>query len=219
VTAVGGVSLSLDHNKQVQFQTAWGNNITEIADTTALGSPPIDPPNSEGFDFGGGGGTSDVYPQPSFQHGLGGQRRLVPDISWLADPFTGVEIIFSADAAGDLAIEVIGGTSLACPMFSALWGIATQRAGTRRAPARIADLSKYAVQQPILNALVCPDIRNRFDASSRSWLRSGDGFGHVQPKGIRRSLRSAPLASELLRGIPLRDPRSYANKTPCRNPR
>jgi subtilase family serine protease len=129
VTAIGGVSLALDHNKHVLFQTAWGNNITEIADTVALGSPPIDPPNSEGFDFGGGGGTSDVYAQPAFQRGLGGQRRLVPDISWLADPFTGVEIIFTADAGGDLGIEVIGGTSVACPMFSGLWGIANQRAG------------------------------------------------------------------------------------------
>lgn len=129
VTAIGGVSLALDHNKQISFQTAWGNNITEIADTVALGSPPIDPPNSEGFDFGSGGGVSDVYPQPSFQRGLGGQRRLVPDISWLADPFTGVEIIFTGDLAGDQFVEVIGGTSVACPMFSGIWGIATQRAG------------------------------------------------------------------------------------------
>lgn len=129
VTAVGGVSLALDRHKQILFQTSWGNNIAEIADTVALGSPPLDPPNNEGFDFGGGGGTSDVYAQPSFQRGLGGQRRLVPDISWLADPFTGVEIIFTGDPAGDQFIEVIGGTSLACPMFSALWGIANQRAG------------------------------------------------------------------------------------------
>jgi subtilase family serine protease len=129
VTAIGGVSLALDHNKRMLFQTAWGNNITEIADTVAKGSPPIDPPNSEGFDFGSGGGVSDVYPQPAFQRHLGGQRRLVPDISWLADPFTGVEIIFTADAMGDQSIEVIGGTSLACPMFSGLWGIANQRAG------------------------------------------------------------------------------------------
>jgi subtilase family serine protease len=80
---------------------------------------------------GGGGGISNVYPQPSWQHGLGGSRRMLPDISWVADPATGVEIIFTADAAGDLAIEVIGGTSVSCPMFSGLWGIATQRAHHR----------------------------------------------------------------------------------------
>jgi subtilase family serine protease len=32
------------------------------------------------------------------------------------------------DAGGDLGIDVIGGTSASCPMFTALWGIATQRA-------------------------------------------------------------------------------------------
>ena len=34
----------------IAFQTAWGNNITEIADTVALGSPPLLFPN-EAFDF------------------------------------------------------------------------------------------------------------------------------------------------------------------------
>jgi subtilase family serine protease len=131
VTAIGGVSVGLTQNKQIAFQSSWGNNLTEIADTIALGSPPVDPPLNEGFDFGGGGGASDVYEQPKFQRSLPGDRRLVPDISWVGDPFTGVEIIFTGDAAGDLFIEVIGGTSVACPMFSGLWGIATQAAGRR----------------------------------------------------------------------------------------
>jgi subtilase family serine protease len=128
VTSVGGVSAVLTKNRQIEFQTSWGTNLTEIADEVSLGSPPIDPINNEGFIFGGTGGESDVYPKPAWQHSLPGNRRQTPDISWLADPMTGVEIIFTADASGDLAIEVIGGTSLACPMFSALWGIATQSA-------------------------------------------------------------------------------------------
>jgi subtilase family serine protease len=127
-TGIGGVSVGLNSKKQVNFQTSWGNNITEIADTIALGSPPIDSPFNEGFVFGGGGGTSNVYPLPGFQHSLGGHRRLVPDISWVADPYTGVEIIETGDSAGDQFISVIGGTSLATPMFSALWGIAVQHA-------------------------------------------------------------------------------------------
>ncbi len=32
------------------------------------------------------------------------------------------------DAQNDLGIEVVGGTSASCPMFSALWGITTQHA-------------------------------------------------------------------------------------------
>ncbi len=127
-TAVGGVSVALDAHKHIAWQTSWGTNITEIADTTALGSPPIDPTNNEGFVFGGTGGLSDVYPKPFWQSQVPGNRRGTPDISWVADPYTGVEIIYSVDAAGDPGIEVIGGTSASCPMFTALWGIATQRA-------------------------------------------------------------------------------------------
>jgi subtilase family serine protease len=132
-TGVGGVSVALDSHKHIAWQTSWGTELTEIADTVALGSPPIDSagpgPFNEGFDAGGTGGFSDAYPKPFWQAGVPGNRRGTPDISWVADPYTGVEIIFSTDSTGlDFGIEVIGGTSVACPMFSALWGIATQRA-------------------------------------------------------------------------------------------
>jgi len=135
-TSVGGVSVALDSHQHIAWQTSWGTNLTEVADRASLGSPPVDPPLAEPLaGGGGGGGVSNVYPAPSWQHGLGSTRRLQPDISWVADPYTGVEIIFTADAAGDLAIEAIGGTSVSCPMFSALWGIATQRAHHRLGPA------------------------------------------------------------------------------------
>ena len=133
-TSVGGVSVALDSRQHIAWQTAWGTNLTRIADRASLGSPPDDPPvliTPTPGGGGGGGGISNVYPAPSWQHGLGSTRRLQPDISWVADPYTGVEIIFTADDAGDLAIEVIGGTSVSCPMFSGLWGIATQRAHHR----------------------------------------------------------------------------------------
>ena len=128
VTGIGGVSVALDSQKHIAWQTSWGTNLTEIADTAALGNPPLDVPSNEGFVFGGTGGASDTYPKPAYQRSLPGDRRLTPDISWVADPYTGVEIIFSVDAANDLAIDVIGGTSASCPMFSALWAIATQNA-------------------------------------------------------------------------------------------
>jgi len=127
-TGVGGVSVVLDEQKHIAWQTSWGTNITEIADTAALGNPPIDPPNNEGFVYGGTGGASDVYPKPFYQFGVPGDRRQTPDISWVADPYTGVEIIYSVDAKNDLGIEPIGGTSASCPMFSALWAIANQHA-------------------------------------------------------------------------------------------
>jgi subtilase family serine protease len=128
VTGIGGVSVALDDQKHIAWQTSWGTTITEIADRVSLGSPPIDPPFNEGFVSGGTGGASDAYPKPFYQHGLPGDRRLTPDISWVADPYTGLEIIYSVDTQNDLGIEVVGGTSASCPMFSALWAITTQHA-------------------------------------------------------------------------------------------
>ena len=134
-TGIGGVSVVLDSNKHIAWQTSWGTELTEIADKASLGSPPIDAANpgpfNEGFDAGGTGGFSDAYPKPFWQSGVPGNRRGTPDISWVADPFTGVEIIYTSDAQGGLSISTIGGTSVACPMFSALWGIANQRAHHR----------------------------------------------------------------------------------------
>ena len=70
------------------------------------------------------------FPKPSYQKELPGKYRQVPDISWLADPFTGVAILISVPGqVPEQVWQVWGGTSVACPMFSALWAIANQEAG------------------------------------------------------------------------------------------
>ena len=65
-TGIGGVSVALDYQKHIAWQTSWGTNLTEVVDTASLGSPPLDVPNNEGFVGGGTGGSSDTYPQPFF---------------------------------------------------------------------------------------------------------------------------------------------------------
>jgi subtilase family serine protease len=154
VTGIGGVSVALDSQKHIAWQSSWGNNITEIADTDALGNPPIDSPFAEGFVYGGGGGASDIYPKPSYQKSLAGDRRLTPDISWVADPYTGVEFIYTGDAQGDQFIDVIGGTSASTPMFSALWAIANQNARHRLGQA--APLL-YKLPTPAITDVVTPN--------------------------------------------------------------
>ena len=69
-----------------------------------------------------------MYGKPSWQKGTNQPRRATPDVSWLADPYTGVEIVITQ--GGQPVVGVIGGTSLACPMFSAIWAIANQKANT-----------------------------------------------------------------------------------------
>jgi subtilase family serine protease len=47
-----------------------------------------------------------------------------------ADPQTGNEVVVSPDGIPAHAeVDVFGGTSLSCPMFSAIWAIANQAAG------------------------------------------------------------------------------------------
>jgi len=128
-TALGGVSVGLHKDGSIAMQTGWGANITRIADTTALGNPPLVPPLQEGFLYGAGGGESGVFHKPPFQRRLAGPKRLLPDVSWVGDPYTGVEAIVSADDSGhNFLVGVVGGTSVASPMFTALWTLANEQA-------------------------------------------------------------------------------------------
>jgi subtilase family serine protease len=127
-TAIGGTSLFLNPDNTMAFQTGWGNNLTRIANTVAEGSTPVDPPLHLGFQGGAGGGSSLTFAKPDFQSSLAGTTRQVPDISMLADPFTGAEFIQTV--GGVLSVGVIGGTSLACPMFSGVMAIAAQKNGS-----------------------------------------------------------------------------------------
>ncbi len=126
-TSIGGTSMAVRQNSTMEFQTGWGNNETRIANRISEGSTPVVPPLNLGFAFGAGGGPSGYFAKPAYQVGLPGTTRQQPDISYLADPFTGVEIIQTIN--GQLTVSVIGGTSLACPMFSALWAVADQKNG------------------------------------------------------------------------------------------
>jgi subtilase family serine protease len=126
VTGVGGTSTFLNSQNNIELQTGWGLNITELAGPTP--SAPVVPPALFGFQDGAGGGTSIVYAKPAFQNRLPGQFRLVPDISMNADPQTGVELIVTPDSipGDDAFVFVAGGTSLSAPMFSGVWAIANQ---------------------------------------------------------------------------------------------
>ncbi len=128
-TVIGGTSTFLNAHHFIKLQTGWGLNFVRIAEPTP--NPPTIPPLFFGFQFGSGGGTSVVFAKPAYQSGLSGDFRQVPDISMNADPETGNEIIVTPDSipGHQKFVEVFGGTSLSCPMFSALWAIANQAAG------------------------------------------------------------------------------------------
>ena len=126
VTAVGGTSIAVDPTGSQTLTTGWGNNVN-VMSTFPVGIA-VPPTAGTHFYAGSGGGTSTYFAKPGFQGKLAGSGRQVPDVSALADPFTGVEIVISDDT-GAQGVEVIGGTSLASPIFSAIWAIADQAAG------------------------------------------------------------------------------------------
>jgi subtilase family serine protease len=128
-TAVGGVSLALDADGSIAFQTGWETYVSELISADTIYNPPL-ANGSRQFLFGSGGGSSRVFAKPAFQKGVPGKFRQTPDIAWLADPYTAVTVLISEE--GQLPEQVwtsVGGTSVACPMFSALWAIANQEAG------------------------------------------------------------------------------------------
>ena len=139
-TAVGGITLALNSDNSIAWQAGWGNIETRLAQEGTVFDPPIGD-----FIGGSGGGPSNCvtktnsfrrpicisgFPKPLYQHGfVPGLFRQLPDISWLADPFTGAVILISIPGQfPEQVFQVVGGTSLAAPMFSGLWAIANQEA-------------------------------------------------------------------------------------------
>jgi subtilase family serine protease len=136
---VGGITLALNADNSIAWQAGWGNNQTLISEEGFVADPVSE--DAFGFVGGAGGGPSNCasqdssgnclagFPKPSYQKKLPGKVRQVPDISWLADPYTGVAILITVPGSVPAQVwQVWGGTSVACPMFSALWAIANQEA-------------------------------------------------------------------------------------------
>jgi subtilase family serine protease len=128
-TAVGGTSVMNDPlgsgalGGSGDIVTGWGSNLSLLQNFIVA-----DPPGFLKFAFGAGGGESLYFPKPSWQSALKGSGRQVPDVSADADPFTGVPVIFT-EGGVQLFAAAVGGTSLATPIFSAIWAIADQYNG------------------------------------------------------------------------------------------
>jgi len=130
-TSVGGVTLATNPDGTMAWQAGWGTNQTAIVAPPSIGGFVADPPVHFGFRGGSGGGPSGFFAKPKFQRGLPGKFRQTPDISWLADPLTGGEEVLTINTinGNQQVLAIVGGTSLAAPMFSGLWAIANQEAG------------------------------------------------------------------------------------------
>lgn len=103
MTNVGGTTLSTDDSGRWLAEQAW-----------------FDAPLSQGT----AGGVSALYDRPSWQGPTalnpGTKKRLTPDISAVADPFTGLKIVFNQQ-------EIVGGgTSQAAPLWAGMAAVMNQ---------------------------------------------------------------------------------------------
>ncbi|MGZ4703896.1 MAG: S53 family peptidase [Acidimicrobiales bacterium] len=126
VTAVGGTTLGIGELGSRQFETGW-----ETGKSTLKGSRWA-PRSPGGYVYGSGGGTSTLFTQPFYQRGVvpdalatqnqapGVKGRVVPDISMLGDPTTGMLVGQTQTFPEGVHYDEyrIGGTSLSSPLFA-----------------------------------------------------------------------------------------------------
>lgn len=181
VNAVGGTSLFLNSDNSYNFETGWGNNLvrkytcaTKSTDSSTglLHCDTYNPTGflDEGYTGGAGGGLSYNFTAQPWQSaaiggdtasgfGAVGTHRAVPDISMLADPYTGMNVWITDLSAGDTApeIEPYGGTSLASPLFAGIMALVDQqRAANGLAPAGLASQYEYGLPGSALNDVSNP---------------------------------------------------------------
>jgi subtilase family serine protease len=138
VTAVGGTSLGIDKSGRRVVETGWETTRSPLNTETNTWGPAV-------YQYGSGGGTSRLFRQPFYQRGVvpdalarqnqeGNQRgRVVPDISMVGDPNTGMLIgITQTFPEGVQYGEYrIGGTSLSAPLFAGYMAVADQAVHVR----------------------------------------------------------------------------------------
>ncbi len=129
VTAVGGTSVAVDGSGRKLFDTGWTSTALVQSGNTFVPTQDKDGP----FAGGAGGGVSSIFDRPDYQAGKvpAGTKRMVPDVSALADAYTGFAVGQTVPGQGYVEYGS-GGTSLAAPLIAGLTANAAQAAETDR---------------------------------------------------------------------------------------
>jgi subtilase family serine protease len=148
VTAVGGTSLAIGPRNNYEWELPWGTVLDPLAAGALTYTPPPSASDVENYyDGSSGGGVSTVYREPWYQRWVVPNSlatdvpegstttpmRVVPDVSALADPSTGMlvgETTLNPSGSGSaFYLSRIGGTSVASPTFAGIEADAQQAAG------------------------------------------------------------------------------------------
>jgi kumamolisin len=158
VIGVGGTTLSLKSNGSINAESGWA---------------------------GGGGGVSVFFNRPSWQTGSGvpaGTKRLVPDVSAVADPDAGAFLVFHG------TVSQFGGTSWGAPVWAGFCALINEARLKARKPAL-----------PFLNPLLyrlrgTPAFRD-ITKGNNGAFQAGAGYDLVTGLGV-------PNVKELIARLP-----------------
>jgi subtilase family serine protease len=135
VTAVGGTSMGVTQTNTRLFELGWESGTSTWNRTTSSWGPLT-------YLYGSGGGTSRLFAQPSYQagvvpsaiatyNGTAPAARVVPDVSALGDPNTGMLVGETQTFSDGTYYDEyrIGGTSLSSPLYAGMFALAVQKHG------------------------------------------------------------------------------------------
>ncbi len=187
VTAVGGTSLGVRQDNSREFEVGW-----ETGKSTLLAGPAW---SAKVYQYGSGGGTSRLFAQPAYQKGvvsaISTTNRVVPDVSALGDPTTGMAVGQTQTFPDGVKYDEyrIGGTSLASPLYAGMWALAVQKHGAYG----LANPALYATRQASYDIQKAPltpypgavrvDYKNSVDAKG-GYTYSARWFDYDTPLTI-----------------------------------
>jgi hypothetical protein len=170
VVAVGGTSVTLNGSNQIISETAWS---------------------------GSGGGISQYQSQPSWQNGVVTQsatQRVMPDVSFLANPNTGVAVYDTYNNSPGTPWSKVAGTSFAAPSWASLVAVANQ--GRALAGLSVFDMNTL---MPRLYSMPASNFNDITSGTSTGSIPQSAGVGYDAITG--RGTPKAALVVENLVGV------------------
>lgn len=164
VTSVGGTSLNVQSDGTYRSETAWN---------------------------GSGGGLSAYENAPTYQAGFNkNTKRGIPDVAMVANPNTGVDVYDSFGYNGQKGFFILGGTSVAAPLFAGILALVDQG---RTRTLKNANVQIYAVAK-IAYTTDFHDITSGNNGSCGRICNAYKGYDYVTGLG-------SPVANKLVPAI------------------
>src|SRR2546426_5990537 len=162
VVSVGGTTLNVQTSGKVLSETAWS---------------------------GGGGGVSLYESRPSYQTGFNSNSgRGVPDVSYVADPNTGVSIY---DSFGYGGWNQVGGTSVGAPQWAAITAIVNSGGGQLSSASFWTNTALYNAATGPANSTNYRDITSGSNGNCGVTCNTGPSYDFVTGVG-------SPLTNSLI---------------------